>query len=279
MTEESNLIVLKDTWNKTPGLKIKIQPCPDKMGKMPECVRKVGKDGDMILSEKDKIAMNSSGAVFIPENETITVQHGTTFNLNDPLQAAQWEAIKNAFLICSQRDAKDGNGNYIIDGGETIVDRYRNPKGRWGIAELYVERPGAISKTRNDMRKLILQAQNLVMNDSLDHRVLICKLFEKDYSHANSNDVEDFLFTQAEKYPEKVIKFYNSEESAIRLLAIRAKEKGILTVKQDGIYYADIKLGSSLDFAVEYLKNDKVIASEIKKETFPEMEKKVSPKK
>ena len=55
MTEESNLIVLKDTWNKTPGLKIKIQPCPDKMGKMPECVRKVGKDGDMILSEKDKI--------------------------------------------------------------------------------------------------------------------------------------------------------------------------------------------------------------------------------
>ena len=57
-----------------------------------------------------------------------------------------------------KRTDKEKASMYIIDGGETIVDRYKNPKGRWGIAELYIERPGAISKTRNDMRKLILQA-------------------------------------------------------------------------------------------------------------------------
>lgn len=279
MTEETNLIVLKSAYNKTPGIKIKIMPCPDAYGRMPDCVRKVDRNGDMILSEKDKTEMSKQNAVFIPENHTFVVEHGTTLDLSNPLQAAEWECIKHSSLIAEARDAKDMDGNYLIDGTNSIVDRYSNPKGRWGLAELYVERPGVSAKARNDMRKLILQAQNLVMNDSLDHRVLVCKLFEKDYSHANSNDVEDYLFMQAEKYPEKVIRFYNSEESSIRLLAIRAKEKGIITSKPDGFYYSEIKLGSNLDYVVDFLRNDKVIAAEIKKETFPELEKKVSIKK
>ena len=58
------------------------------------------------------------------------------------------------------------------------------------------------------------------------------------------------------------------------LLLIKAKENGVLSQKQDGLYYSEIKIGSNLDLAVEYLKNDKVLTSEIKKETFPELEKK-----
>lgn len=276
MTEQSNLVVLKSTFNKTPGMTYKIMPCPDKHGKMPNCVRRVDKDGDMILSEVDKTAWNNHEKVFIPEDQAIVVQHGTTFNLDDPLQAAQWEAIKNSNLIVKERDARDAAGEFIVDGAKSIIDKYQNPKGRYGLAELYIERPGHVAKLRNDIRKLIVKAQGLIINDSLDHKVLICKLFEKDYSHANSNDVEDFLLTQAEKNPEKVIKYYNSEESSVRLLTLRAKEKGIIICKSDGLYYADIKLGSNLDLAVEFIKTDKVLANEIKKETFPELEKKVT---
>lgn len=276
---ESDFIVLKSAYNKTPGMKYKISPCGDKFGKMPSSIRRVDKDGEMILSEKDKTDWNSGKAVFLPENEPIVVEHGTTFDLKDPLQKAQWEAIKNSPMIAQERTEIDDSGNYIIDGGKSIVDKYNNPRGRYGLAELYIERPGRMAKAKNDMRKLILNAQNLIVNDSLDHLVLLCKLFDKDMSHSNSNDVEDYLMTQAEKNPERVLKYYNSEEAAMRLLILTAKDKGILTVKPEGMYYGEIKIGVNMDLAVEFLKADKIITNELKKETFPDLEKKVSTKK
>lgn len=281
MTEESNLIVIKSSFNKTPNQVYKISPCPDNKGMYAKCVRKVDAHGDMILSESDKQAMSSDpDVVFIPENEPIVVQHGTTFDLNVPLQKAQWEAIKNSKMIAKDRTARDENGEFIIDGGKSIVDKYDNPRGRYGLAELYIEHPGKAAETRVNIAKLIHKAEGLIFADTLQHQILICKLFEKDMSHAHPSDVEEYLLTQARKYPEKLIKFYSAEESSIRLLILTAKEKGIIVTKQDGMYYADIKLGSNLDLVTERLKLDKTMREEIKRETFPELEvKKTTSKK
>lgn len=278
MTEESNLIVLKSSFNKTPGQVYKISPCPDSHGKYADCVRKVDAHGDMILSEKDKTEL-SKGAVFLKEDEPIVIQHGTTFDLSIPLQKAQWEAIKNSKMIAKERSARDENGDYVIDGGKSTIDHYDNPHGRYGLAELYIERPGKAAETRINIAKLIHKAESLVFGDTLQHQILICKLFEKDMSHAHPSDVEDYLITQARKYPEKVIKFYSAEESSIRLLILTAKEKRIIDTKPDGMYYADIKLGSNLDLVTDRLKVDKTMREEIKRETFPELEKKTTSKK
>jgi len=277
MTED-NLIVLKSAYSKTPGIEYKITPCAMKNGMMPSCVRKVDANGDLILSEKDKLDY-SKGAVFIGENEVIVVKHNSTFDLTDPLQAAQWECIKNSKLIAKERAEKDASGALVIDGGKPVVDRYQNASGRYGLAELYIERPGKTAQYKNDIRKLILKAQNLVNDDSQAHRIMICKLFEKNMENAHPSDIEDYLMTQAEKYPEKVIKYYNSEEASARLLLIIAKEKGIVTSKQDGLYYADIKLGSNLDFAVEMLKHNSEIKDAIKAEAYPELQKKTTKSK
>ena len=193
--------------------------------------------------------------------------------MTDPIQAAQWECIKNSKLIAKERTERDANGALVIDGGRPIVDQYQNARGRYGLAELYIERPGKTAQYKNDIRKLILKAQNLVNDDSLAHRIMICKLFEKNMENAHPSDVEDYLMTQAEKYPEKVIKFYNTEEASVRLLIIMAREKGIVTQKQDGLYYADIKLGSSLDLAVEMLKHNDELKEAIKVEAYPELKK------
>lgn len=270
---ESNQVVLNGTYNKTPGQKYKITPLPDKYGHYPSCVRRVNNFGEMILSEKDIAAMNEGKAVFIPENKTFEISHGTTFNLDDPYQAAVWECIKNSNLIAPERDAKAPNGDLIIDGGRTTVDRNDNPSGRWGVAELYIVRPGASAKVKNDFRKLVNQAEALVFADSLDHMIMICKLFEKDMSHTNSNDVTDFLLTEAQKNPQKVIRYYNSEEASARLLLIMARDKGIIAKRDDGLYYSEIKLGSTMDFAVDKIMQDAALKEEIKKETFPELEK------
>lgn len=270
-------VVLNSSFNKVPGQVYKIAPCPDSRGVMPSCVRKVDVHGDMILSNEDKAALNK-GAVFIPENEAIIVTHGTTFHMDNPVEAAQWEAIKNSKLIAKELRETDSQGVSLIEGARSIVDKYNNAKGRYGLAELYIERPGAAAQIKINKAKLIHQAEGLVFNDSLDHQVLICRLFEKDMSHAHPSDVEEYLLAQATKYPEKLIKYYSAEESSTRLLILTARDKGVITTRQDGMYYADIKLGSSIDLVVERLKLDKTIKEEIKKETFPELEKKTAKK-
>ena len=215
-TEE--VIVLKSTYNKTPGIVVKIDPCKDPNGRWPECVRQVNSNGDMLLSDADIKDQNSHKKVFLPVNEPIEIQHGSTFRLSDPLQAAQWEAIKWSKLIARERGERDINGVYVIDGPSPVVDRYGNPAGTYGLAEFYVERPGKVAKLRNDSRRKIYQAQKLVLEDSLDHMILICRLFDKDMRSANAHDVEDYLMTKAEKMPDTIIKYYEAEESKIQLL-------------------------------------------------------------
>ena len=270
----SNQVVLKSTYGKA-GIKIKIYPCPMPNGMMPACVRKVDSHGDMILSEADKKAW-STGTPFIPDNEPIVVEHNTVFDLDDPLQAARWEAIKNSKLIAPERTAKDGSGNFLIDGGLPTIDRYDNPHGRYGLAELYIERPGRSSDIRMTLEKKIFEAKGLVFNDSKDHQIMVCRLYDKDMSHAHSADIEAFLIDQAQNNPERLIKYYNSEESAARLLVIMARDANVITLKSDGMYYSDIKLGRNLDATVDMLKlpENKPLRAAIQNETFPDLEKK-----
>jgi len=272
----NNQIVLKSTYGKA-GIKIKIYPCKQPNGMMPPCVRPVDVNGDMILSEADKKAW-SNGTPFIPENQYVLVEHNTTFDLDNPLQAAQWEAIKNSKLIAPERTAKDSSGNYLIDGSMPNIDKYNNPKGRYGLAELYIERPGRSSDIRMTLEKQIHEAKGIVFNDSKEHQIMICRLYDKDMSHAHSADIEAFLIDQAQSNPEKLMKYYNSEEASARLLTIMARDAKVITIKTDGMYYSDIKLGRDLDSTVELLKlpENKPLRTAIQNETFPELEKKTS---
>lgn len=276
---DNNLIVLKSTYGKA-GTKVRIYPCPEPNGQMPKCVRQVDHNDVMILSEEDKKMLNTQKAVFIKETEPIIVEHNTTFDLNDMRQAAKWEAIKNSKLIAPERDTRDSNGNYLIDGALPTLDRYNNPYGRYGLAELYIERPGRTSDLRMEMERQIFEAKGLVFNDSLEHKIMVCRLYDKDMSRAHSADVEAFLIDQAQSNPSKLIKFYNSEEASARLLLIMARDKKVITMKNDGMYYSDIKLGRDLDSSIEMIKlpENKPLRQAIQNETFPELEKKTSKK-
>lgn len=273
---KSDLIVIKSTFNKTPGQKYKIEPCKMPNGLYPDHIRKVDANGDMILSDKDKEAM-SKGKIFLPENIAIPVEHGTTFDLNDPLQAAQWKAIENSNLIAKDRGEKDAAGNLVIDGGKPIVDKYKNARGRYGLADLYIEHPGKIEESKNTYKKLVYQAQGLIFNDDLSHRITICELLEKDMSHSSPEVIEDYLLTQAEKIPEKIIELYTGTDTKIRLLLLEAKKKNVVVQKSGIWYYADdIVLGGSLDTAVKFLANPENIQVKemVQNDTFPELKAK-----
>lgn len=270
----SEIITLKSAFSKTPGMEYKIQPCVDETGRMPSCIRKVDSNGDMILSEQDIKDWTSEKKVFLKEDEPIVVKHGQTFDLSNPLQAAQWEAIKNNKLIAKDRIERDASGNLVVDGAPSTIDKYGNPKGHLGLAELYVEHPERLIETKVSLAKLIHKAESLIFQDSLAHQVLICSLYEKDMSHSPAANVEGYLLDQARQDPNKLIKFYDVEESAVYLLVVTAIKKDIIRRRPEGLYWAEIKLGSTVDIAVEYLKDpgNKALKESIKSETFPDLE-------
>lgn len=276
--EKSEIIILQSAYNKTPGQKYYIQPCKDPAtGEYPSCVREVldERTHQMILSETDKEDMKR-GVVLLPASKPIVVQHGTTFNLSVPRQKAEWDAIKNSSMIAKDRFEKNSDGTYVVDGEKPYETETGVIRGRFGKADLYIFRPGVAAKNRNNLRELVFKATELVLHDpaGLSGWITKCKLLEKDMSRSNENDIKDYLLTQAEKYPEKIIELYTGTTTQIRLLLIEAMNKHV--VRKNGgliLYSDDIVLGSNIDAAVTYLSQPEhnQVKKLIEQETFPEL--------
>ena len=267
---KKNIVVLRSVFGKV-GQKYFIQPCKDKNGRLPSCVRHVDSNGDMILSVEDK---QKSGMVFIPEDRMFIIEDGTTFDLNNPEQAAEWEAVRNCFLIAPSRDAKDEKGDYLIDG--TRDPNAKQP--RYGRAELYVEMPGVQSAKRVTRKKLILKAQNFIANDErgYDGQLIIAKVLGRNMANQPAADVEDYLYSVAEKTPEKIIELYTGGDLQLKLLLITAKEKGVIR-KEHGLYiYGEddnVTLGASDSAVIEWMKqprNQKTLQL-LRQDTYPEV--------
>ena len=229
---------------------------------------RIGADGrsEMILSDAER--NNPDSVYFIPEDLDIVVTDGTTFNLADPLQYNKWMAIKDHDLFAPSRDARDEDGVLLIDGDAK----------KYGTAELFVDVPGEESERSVSRKKLIIQAMNLVEQDSVEGRLTKCKLLGKNMRYAPSSDVEDYLYQIAEKSPARIIDLYTNGDTALRLLLIEAKEKNIIRKKNGVFMYGESVLGMTDDAVINFFKiaSNKTIFEEIKRETFPQFVQKVT---
>ena len=270
--ELSNKIILRSVRGKV-GNVVKIQPCMDpKTSTYADCVKRVDSNGDMILSEKER--NDDNRIYFIKETDTFDIVDGTTFDLSDIRQRFIWEAIKHCPLIAPDYYAKDKNGNSLING--TVGWNSKQP--RYGIAELYVERPGVEANRRVSLRKLKFDAESYIYNDErgYDGRVMKAKLLGHKMDGMADADVTDYLLQVAERDPNKIIQLYTGGDSAIRLLFIEAREKNVILYKDKLYYYADAVLGATDDAAILFLKDPKNanLLKLIKQDTYPELMKK-----
>ena len=83
--------------------------------------------------------------------------------------------------------------------------------------------------------KLITRAWTFIENDSADGRLTKCKLLGRTFRNAPSADVEDYLYKEAEKSPNKIIDLYTNGDTRLKLLFIDAREKGKI-VKKSGLF-------------------------------------------
>ena len=270
---KSNIVVLRSVFGKV-GQKYFIQPQKDAQGRYPKCVKRVDSQGDIILTQAELELESRGEAAFIPETALFIIEDGKTFNLDDVVEAAEWEAIKNCELIAPDRFAKNDKGDYLIDG--TVDPKSKRP--RYGTAELYVDRPGFEAQRRVTRRKLIVEASNYIMNDERGYegRLLVAKVLGRDMKNQPNADVEDYLLSIAEKTPEKIINCYTGGDIQLRMLFIEAKEKGVI-VKKNGLYLygedGNVTLGATDSAVVEWMKQSKnqKTLSLIRKDTYPEM--------
>lgn len=272
----SQKVVLRSVRGKV-GMVVKIQPCRDpETSEYADCVKKVDAKGDMILSEEERNDPNR--IYFIKETDTFDVVDGTTFDLENTRQRFIWEAIKHCPLIAPDYYAKDKNGNSLINGtsGDFTLKDYlnRNPR-RFGIAELYIERPGVEATRRVSRKKLKHDAESYIYGDErgYDGRVLKARLLGHRMEGMADADVTDYLLQVAERDPEKIISLYTGGDTAIRLLFIEAKDKKVILYKNKLYLYADVVLGATDDAAILFLKDPKNanVYKLIKRDTYPEL--------
>ncbi len=214
----------------------------------------------MDLSEAERADPNH--VYFIPEDMDITVTEGTTFDLSDPLQYNKWMSIKDHDVIAPMRDARDADGNLLIDGN----------KRRYGIAELYVDVAGEDSARSIDRRRVIHQAIDFVLNDSANGILTKCRLLGRNMMNAPFTDAQDYLLQEADKHPQRIIDLYTGQNSGIQLLILDAKEKGILVKKNGWFMYGDTNLGANEDAVLTFLKSpmNKSVFDMLKAHVYPE---------
>lgn len=262
--DPSNIITLRSVYGKVKTYYF--NPMRGKNGTYPPFVKRVrvsadGRDTEMILSEQE---LNSDQRdFFIPEDLEIIVTDGTTFDLSNQYQKNIWECIKDSHLIAPERGAKDEHGNLLIDGD---IRRY-------GLAELYVERPGVESKKRVSRIKLVTKAYTFIEQDTSEHRKVICKLLGKSMRNAPDTDIQDYLYQKAEKDPNLIIDVYTSADQALKLLLIDGKQKNIIRTQSGVLMYSDTALGVTDEAAILFLKDpkNKAIYDSIVYEVFEDM--------
>ena len=273
----SQKIVLRSVRGKV-GIVVKVQPCKNpNTGMYADCVKRVDSNGDMVLSEKEINDPNRN--FFIRETDTFDIVDGTTFDLEDTRQRFIWEAIKYCPLIAPDYYSKDEKGNSLINGtpGDyTLKDYLNNNPRRFGIAELYIERPGVEANRRVSRKKLKHDAESYIYGDErgYDGRVLKARLLGHRMEGMADADVTDYLLQVAERDPEKIINIYTGGDTAVRLLFIEARDKNVILYKNRLYTYADgVVLGATDEAAILFLKDPKNanVFKLIKQDTYPEL--------
>lgn len=266
-------IILRSVYGKV-GIKYFIQPCPNpKTGQMPSCIKKVDSHGDMIMSDEERNKLANGEIVLFKEDHTFIITDGMVFDLTDKIDKATWEAIKYCPLIAPELTAKNPDGTYMIHG---TTDRKEVKHRRYGIAELYIDRPGIETQRRVSRKKKVLEACNYIVNDNqgADGRLLKAKLLGKHMTNMPSTDVEDYLLAVAEKDPDKIIKLYTGEDMDLRLLLVEARDKGVVIIKNKMYIYGARPIGATEEAAIEWMKqssNQKFVEM-MKQDTFPDLQ-------
>jgi len=182
----------------------------------------------------------------------LTLKHGMSFNLKNPVDAINWSWIKHCPAVCM-----------------TFEEVQRTPG-----AIFYVENEEREALTSLSRMEKVHKAQSFVMNDDTNYLATRALLLGFNMQGEKPLVIKERLMKLASdtKTAQKVLDAYESSNISIQLIFIEAKNRGMIKVDQ-GVYLLNGKvIGMSQDSAIEFLKSpeNRAMVLQLEKELHPE---------
>ena len=199
------------------------------------------------LSEEDKRKLK----YWAEPDSKFVIKDGTTFDLNKELDRVTWEWVKHAPCIV-----------------ETEEECQFTPG-----AEFFIYIEGKEAQKSISRREKKFEAMKLILEDNSMNYPLRAKLLGVNMDGEPLVVIKDYLTEEAEKNPQKILDIYKSHDISVRLLLMKAKEKGIIKIDTGGIYrYGNNVLGVTENSAISWLQDpgNKHIVSALEQEVNPE---------
>lgn len=198
------------------------------------------------LSDEEKRKLK-----FWAEPDTkFVIQDGTTFDLSIEEHRTTWEWVKHCPCIAESEEACQ-----FTKGAEFYP---------------YIEEKAA---EKSISKKLLRhKAETLILGDNSSNYPSRALLLGVNMNGDHPSVIQDYLLTMAEQSPAKVIGIYESHDISVRLLLLKAQDKGVIVI-DNGLYrYGTISLGMTEESCVAWLldNDNKNIVESIERDVNPE---------
>jgi len=181
------------------------------------------------LSEDEKKNLN----YWTSPDSKLVLQDNYEFDLNDEIHAANWKWVKHLPCIAM-----------------SFEEAQKTPS-----AQFYVYIAGREAREANKTSDLKYNAIKYIMEDSpvnYENRALI---LGSDLAGESPEEIKKILIEIAERQPTRVIHAYEAKNLSIKLLYLRAKQKGIIKMQDGMILFGSNVLGVNEEGALASLQS------------------------
>jgi hypothetical protein len=181
------------------------------------------------LSEDEKKSLE----YWTEPSSQLTLVDNYEFDLNDPIQKANWEWVKHLPCVAW-----------------SFEEAQKTPS-----AQFYVYIAGREARDANKGSDLKYKAVKYIMEDSpvnYENRALI---LGNDLSGESPEEIKKILIETAERQPLRIIAAYEAKNLSIKLLYLRAKQKGVIKMQEGMILFGSNVMGVNEEGCLAFLQS------------------------
>jgi hypothetical protein len=236
--ELTGVIILKSVFSKE--RKVHAQPAKDLKTNWFKGVARVSED------EKKKLDM------WIDPDVTLVITHNMSFDLSNKQDRLNWNWLQHIPDIADSFEAAQMSKTALF-----YVDN--------------VEREAKKSIAKDE---LVFTAMRHVMDDKPSNYAIRARLLGFNMEGEQPIVIKEFLLKLAKdiKSSAKVISAYESNETTVQLIFIKATDKDVIKLTNGAYMFGNVVLGVTVDSVIAFLKDptNRVILDELHKELNPE---------
>jgi hypothetical protein len=199
------------------------------------------------LSDDDKRKM----VYWAEPTSKFVIQDGTTFDLNDPAQKVIWNWVKHCPCIAeSEEDCQFTSG-----------------------AEFFIYLENKQAETSVSRKERRYKANKYIMEDNSVNYPMRASLLGVSMEGDSPVVIKDFLLTQADQNPDKVLALYEGHDISLRLLLLKARKLNVITTDQAGLFrYGNTVLGMTEQSVIAWMQDsgNKHLVEMLEREVNPE---------